>query len=39
MTGQDPAETSNTIGGGTFNAPVVQARDVFNPTFITQQAA
>ena len=39
MTGQDPAETSNKISGGTFNAPVVQARDVFNPTFITQQAA
>jgi hypothetical protein len=39
MTGQDSAETSNTIGGGIFKAPVVQARDVFNPTFITQQAA
>jgi hypothetical protein len=32
-------ESFSTISGGTFNAPVVQAGDVFNPTFVTQQAA
>jgi tetratricopeptide (TPR) repeat protein len=39
MTGEGTAEASNTVSGGTFNSPVVQARDVINPTFITQQAA
>jgi hypothetical protein len=39
MTGEDSGETSSTIGGGTFSGPVLQARDVVNPTFVTNQAA
>jgi hypothetical protein len=39
MTSEGAGETSNTINDGAFNAPLVQARDVFNPTFITGQAA
>jgi tetratricopeptide (TPR) repeat protein len=39
MTGEDSGETSSTIGGGTFSGPVLQARDVINPTFVTNQAA
>src|SRR5882757_7012576 len=38
MTGEG-GETSSTIGGGTFSGPVLQARDVVNPTFVTNQAA
>ena len=39
MTGEDSGETSSTIGGGTFSGPVLQARDVVNPVFVTNQAA
>jgi tetratricopeptide (TPR) repeat protein len=39
MTGEDSGETSSTISGGTFSGPVLQARDVVNPTFVTNQAA
>src|ERR1700691_3137608 len=39
MTDEDSGETSSTIGGGTFSGPVLQARDVVNPTFVTNQAA
>jgi tetratricopeptide (TPR) repeat protein len=32
-------ETSSTVSGGSFSAPVLVGRDFTNPTFVTQQAA
>ena len=39
MAGEDDAGTSNTVRGGMQFGPVVQAREVNNPTFVTNQAA
>jgi hypothetical protein len=38
MTGEGGGETSSTVGGGTFNGPVLQGRDFTNATFVTNQA-
>ena len=38
MTSDGGEETSNKISGGTFGGPVLQAGQIFNPTFVTSQA-
>jgi len=38
MAGEGSGGTSNKVSGGTFNGPVVQARDLVQPTFVTSQA-
>jgi Mrp family chromosome partitioning ATPase len=39
MARQDGGEVRNTISGGIQHGPVLQARDIVNPTFVTNQAA
>ena len=39
MTGMGVGDTFNRVTGGTQLGPVIQARDVHNPTFNTVQAA
>ena len=38
MAGEGSGGTSNQVSGGIFNAPVLQARDLIQPTFVTSQA-
>jgi len=38
MAGEGSGGTSNKVSGGIFNAPVLQARDLIQPTFVTSQA-
>jgi tetratricopeptide (TPR) repeat protein len=39
MARKDAGEVRNTISGGIQHGPVLQARDIVNPTFVTNQAA
>ena len=39
MADKDDAGTSNTVRGGNQFGPVVQAREIHNPTFVTNQVA
>ena len=38
MAGEGSGGTSNKVSGGIFNGPVLQARDLIQPTFVTNQA-